>query len=550
MCTTVDLFGNTIKQATPQKKVAQIISTPPVSQPEPTKFASVSVENYSISPNYISTYETYIDANTNSISTYEYNFLDNHHDCKMSPSAVKTIKKCTQLIGYLSRNQYFNQLKKEKQKAAHVGCTTKRCAAIQLEAAQEAKYKHLVTFVTLTLPSEQRHTDNELCKHVLNPFLVYARKYWKIRYYIWKKELQSNGNLHFHLIFDRTVPWQSIRKEWNKLLNQGAVKGCEVPFDYVDRYHDKWSKIHENGFNREYVTKYVATLPSTADTIKERMDAWQEETGEMFSTQDYNNLRHDIIEAETAKYYRAYKKEIQKPITEWWRDPNDTDIHGVNSPNEMAAYLSKYIAKDIENNPALAQYDFNVEQYKREMDEWRRTAIYNKLHDIDDTDALECWRRNLAALNEYRAKYCPIQGRMWFKSKSLTVFLKGAKGEIEHEYYDELIDLENYLHTEEKRINEQRAIRAQRARERGDMKAYERLSKPISLVLSRYDTHPDGSPNLDKVICKTLLINIFDLQHLKTDKGKARFPLLSCQWWQFIHKGIEYNKQNGLYEKD
>lgn len=555
MSVNVYLFGNLITppQASP-KKDAKPISTPPPAADAPTSDRAVSVEMLGMSPNYIATYEQFVDgANLNSIATADFNFQDRHHDCKMSGNAIKTIKKCTSMICYLSKKQYFQQIRNEKLTSKNVGCTTKRYAEISQEAAAETRSKHLCTFLTLTLPAEQHHTDTELTKYLINPLLTYARKYWRVKYYIWKKELQANGNLHFHLIFDVTVPWQSLRHEWNKLCNQGKVKGVKEKFDYVDRYHEKWSNIHADGFNREYVTKYVATLPSTELEVNEKIDAWQEQEGKQVSTTEYYSLKHLVIEGIVARYFKAYQNErarhTKDPNYEMYSDPNSTDIRGVNSPQMVAAYMSKYISKDIENNPALSDYQSNVEQFKREMDDWRKVAEYNRKNEIDDSDAMECWQRNKDALDQYRAENCPIQGRMWFKSQSLTVFMKNAKADIDYDYYNELIDLETYLHSEEDKINANRAKKAAHFAAIGNAEMANKYKEPIHLVLHRYDTHPDGSINPEKVICKTLLISMFDLQHLKTEDGKTRFPRLSWLWNRFIKSGLYYNSKENLVEK-
>lgn len=549
-----DLFGNVVETA-PTKIQSRRNEPSTAEQSEGLAVAAnsgepISIETLSISPNYIATYETYlIRPNDNSVRTSEVNFLDRHHDCKMSQSAVKMIKKCTQVVCYLSRKAYFAENKQKALDEKKCGCTTKRYAEICQQAAADTKYQHLCTFVTLTLPSEQRHTDRELCKYVLNPFMVYARKFWKIKYYCWKKELQSNGNIHFHLIFDRTVPWQSIRGEWNKLLNQGKVKGCKTPFDYVQRYHDKWSAVHADGFNREYVTKYVADLPSTADAIKERIDIDENEFGRMLTNKEFDDLRHLTIEGIVSQYYKAYLKELKNedgtfrsPDEMWW-NPNSTDIKGINNPQQVSLYMSKYLAKDLDNNPALLDYQFDVDNFKHEMRDWQKIVREKEKSGDDFSDAFECWQKNKTALDEYREEHCPIKGRMWFKSQSLTVFMKGAKDFFDDDYYDELTDLQNYLHGEEKKINAKRLIIANNALKRGDTATYDKYIKPISLILCRYATNPDGTENPDKVVCKTLLISIFDLQRMKTDNNKPRFPKLALAWSRYIRKGLLENAQ-------
>jgi hypothetical protein len=99
------------------------------------------------------------------------------------------------------------------------------------------------TFVTLTLPSAQVHTDNTIKEKVLNPFIKWItanssetykqgpkkgqKKGFGVSIYFWRAEPQKNTNLHFHIIADKYVPWEAIREKWNHY--------CEN-LGYVSRY--------------------------------------------------------------------------------------------------------------------------------------------------------------------------------------------------------------------------------------------------------------------------------------------------------------------------
>lgn len=77
-----------------------------------------------------------------------------------------------------------------------------------------------LTFVTLTLSAKQSHNDLEIKRELLNPFLIYAKRKWGVKTFIWKAEPQKNENIHFHLIFDRKVHWREIRDTWNGLQDR------------------------------------------------------------------------------------------------------------------------------------------------------------------------------------------------------------------------------------------------------------------------------------------------------------------------------------------
>ena len=51
-----------------------------------------------------------------------------------------------------------------------------------------------IAFITLTLSSNQIHSDNEIKSKLLNQFIIEAKKKWKIKNYVWRAEKQENGN--------------------------------------------------------------------------------------------------------------------------------------------------------------------------------------------------------------------------------------------------------------------------------------------------------------------------------------------------------------------
>lgn len=82
-------------------------------------------------------------------------------------------------------------------------------------------------FITLTLPSTQVHDDKFLQKELLEKFLDYLRKNCRVKNYIWRTEVQANGNLHWHIIIDKYIHHSSIRAKWISLLK---------PLSYIDEY--------------------------------------------------------------------------------------------------------------------------------------------------------------------------------------------------------------------------------------------------------------------------------------------------------------------------
>ena len=164
-------------------------------------------------------------------------------------------------------------------------------------------FKFKLSFITLTLPSVQIHSDNEIKEKCLNHFLIEARKKWNVRNYIWRAEKQKNGNLHFHILTDRFIPWSEMRDCWNRIVNK---------LDYVNRYRDEMRKFHEGGF------KVRAHL----------LKNWE---------------------------YKAQIKAYKKGKANDWNSPNSTDIHAVYKIRDIKAYISKYCTKDEQNEGLIGR---------------------------------------------------------------------------------------------------------------------------------------------------------------------------------------------------
>jgi len=90
-------------------------------------------------------------------------------------------------------------------------------------------YTFKVNFITLTLPSIQKHSDIEIKKGLLNQFLIECKIKYKLTNYVWKMEKQRNGNVHFHILGDQFIPYSELNNIWNRLcLKMGYSKEYKV----------------------------------------------------------------------------------------------------------------------------------------------------------------------------------------------------------------------------------------------------------------------------------------------------------------------------------
>jgi hypothetical protein len=166
------------------------------------------------------------------------------------------------------------------------------------DTAHGKSYNFKIAFITLTLPSKQIHSDNIIKEQCLNQFLVEIRLRYKAHNYLWRAEKQKNGNIHFHILVDKFIPWSEMRDRWNRIINK---------LGYIDRYRDEMIQFHKLGFTCR----------------KDLLKHW-----------DYQ------------KQIKAY----QKGKINDWQSPNSTDIHSLYKIHSVKDYVTKYCTKNETNS--------------------------------------------------------------------------------------------------------------------------------------------------------------------------------------------------------
>ena len=103
--------------------------------------------------------------------------------------------------------------------------------------ADKKNFNFKLNFVTLTLSSKQKHSDNEIKAKLLNQFLTELREKYKCTNYLWRAESQGNGNIHFHICTDVFIPWRTLRTDWNRIQEK---------LGYISAYTKKTGKTDPN----------------------------------------------------------------------------------------------------------------------------------------------------------------------------------------------------------------------------------------------------------------------------------------------------------------
>jgi len=183
------------------------------------------------------------------------------------------------------------------------------------------------TFVTLTLPVKQVHSDEDLRRYCFGPFIQYLTgdrekglSGWGVRAYLWVAETQANGNLHFHVLIDRAIPWRRIRDAWNRCLER---------LGYITDYGDWQRAVYRNGFRvrKEMMEHAIEKARIRAKKSKKK-----------FTARD----RAAVVQKETDRQRRAYEEGVACD----WSDPNSTDIHAIQNIKKLTAYVTKYMTKE------------------------------------------------------------------------------------------------------------------------------------------------------------------------------------------------------------
>ncbi len=112
-----------------------------------------------------------------------------------------------------------------------------------------------INFLTLTLSAKQEHSDRAVKQKLLQPFLRIMRGQYGVRNYIWKAEVQSNGNIHFHILLDKFIHYDDVRRTWNVIQETlGYISRCSV-------HNPNSTDIHSvKGIHNiaEYIVKYLS----------------------------------------------------------------------------------------------------------------------------------------------------------------------------------------------------------------------------------------------------------------------------------------------------
>jgi hypothetical protein len=183
-----------------------------------------SLPYVSIKPNYFTTYMRWDATGDTQASLFDKKEMpvDNKTDGLMSYKANKRVRLAIDWLINISKDKSLSK------------------------KGVKTNFNYKLNFVTLTLSSKQKHSDNEIKAKMLNQFLTELRTKHKCENYIWRAEAQANGNIHFHIVTDVFISWRVLRTDWNRIQEK---------LGYISRFTEKTGKVDPNSTDVHAIKK-------------------------------------------------------------------------------------------------------------------------------------------------------------------------------------------------------------------------------------------------------------------------------------------------------
>lgn len=245
-------------------------------------------------------------------------------------------------------------------------------------------------FITLTLPSKQKHNTGYIITQMLDEFLQQLRKRIKMVNYVWRLEFQANGNAHFHIVTDSYADYYLVQKLWNTILNKHG---------YIEPYKNKMSALTYN----DYIKKFG-------------------------SKKDGTKIQNEVL----FKRYN-YGKSTN------WSNPNTVDCKNISKGGSISFYISKYFSKK-EKSSKKNELDNEENSFALRLCFWSRSLSRCKSEsmpsDYYDARIFDLLKNDTSVVVAYY-DYCTV---IYYEFQKLSGFVK----EVLHRYFLECRRADNY----------------------------------------------------------------------------------------------------------
>lgn len=199
------------------------------------------------------------------------------------------------------------------------------------------KHKHFLTFVTLTLPAEQQHTDEFIKRYIFWPWLEIIKRYYGVQEYVWRAEKQINGNIHFHILIDKFIKHDLVRFHWNYHLSK---------YSYISAYSDMRSKLAPLEL---VLLKYFKPELAPAQ-CKGRIDTAYKNFIEKTCPDSafipvLDKFKNYLKTRPANVSFSDISRRIKIDMSTGFQNPNSTDIHSPAKIKNLVSYVIKYMSK-------------------------------------------------------------------------------------------------------------------------------------------------------------------------------------------------------------
>lgn len=118
---------------------------------------------------------------------------------------------------------------------------------------------HKLSFITLTTPTHQNSTSAKWChKNLLEPTLRILRMRYGMKSYIWKVELQNNGQVHYHITTEIMINHTALRNIWNNLLRKhDMLVEFQKEYGHANPNSTDIHAVHKVNNLEAYLVKYI-----------------------------------------------------------------------------------------------------------------------------------------------------------------------------------------------------------------------------------------------------------------------------------------------------
>lgn len=147
--------------------------------------------------------------------------------------------------------EIYENKKQPKKRVYRCNRNLVRSSSISLFAGKNSS---CLLFFTVTLPEKISESEARRAWH---SFLMNLRNSYCVKKYVWVKEYQANGNIHYHIIVDRAfIDIVKMQKTWNTcLLNHTSITAigtnCSVRLGNQPR-------VYSIERVANYLSKYIA----------------------------------------------------------------------------------------------------------------------------------------------------------------------------------------------------------------------------------------------------------------------------------------------------